>query len=137
MLTSSSSGASPKSPVSTSSSEHLVTSIYGCPVTLADCRSWAGRPVRSGKLPRRQPARPNLTAFWCKSRYGEEELVYLVTDQPADQAQERYRLRMRIEEDSRDLKTTLGLKRLRACNDVKLRAGHLLLVAMVTVCIAA
>jgi hypothetical protein len=64
-------------------------------------------------------------------------LAYLVSDLPADQAQERHRLRMRIEEDFRDLKTTLGLKRLRPRKDVELRVRHLLLVAMVTACVAA
>ena len=59
------------------------------------------------------------------------------TDLPADEAQERYRLRMRIEEDSRDLKTTLGLKHLRPRKDVEQRVAHLLLLAMVTACVTA
>jgi hypothetical protein len=84
-----------------------------------------------------KPTRLNLAVFWGKDHYGKDELVYLVTDLPADQAQERYRLRMRIEEDFRDLKTTLGLKRLRPRKDVEQRVGHLLLVAMVTACVAA
>ena len=84
-----------------------------------------------------KPTRLNLAVFWSKDRYGKDELAYLVTDLPADEAQERYRLRMRIEEDFRDLKTTLGLKHLRPRKDVKLRVRHLLLVAMVTACIAA
>jgi hypothetical protein len=84
-----------------------------------------------------KPTRLNLAVFWGKDRYGKEELVYLVTDLPASQAQERYRLRMRIEEDFRDLKTTLGLKRLRPRKDVEQRVAHLLLVAMVTACVAA
>ena len=84
-----------------------------------------------------RPTRLNLAVFWSKDRYGEDELAYLVTDLPADEAQERYRLRMRIEEDFRDLKTTLGLKHLRPRKDIELRMKHLLLVAMVTVCVAA
>lgn len=47
----------------------------------------------------KKPARLNLAVFWGKDRYGKEELVYLVTDLPANEAQERHRLRMRIEED--------------------------------------
>jgi len=86
---------------------------------------------------RTKPARLNLAVFWGKDRYGKEELVYLVTDLPADQAQARYGLRMRIEEDFRDLKTTLGLKRLRPRKDVERRVARLLLVAMVTACVAA
>ena len=85
----------------------------------------------------KKPARLNLAVFWGKDRYGKEELVYLVTDLPASEAQERYRLRMRIEEDFRDLKTTLGLKHLRPRKDVERRVAHLLLVAMVTVCVTA
>jgi hypothetical protein len=86
---------------------------------------------------RTKPTRLNLAVFWGKDHYGKEELVYLVTDLPADEAQERYRLRMRIEEGFRDLKTTLGLKHLRPRKDVELRVRHLLLVAMVTACVAA
>lgn len=86
---------------------------------------------------RTKPARVNLAVFWGKDRYGKDELVYLVSDLPAGQAQERYRLRMRIEEDFRDLKTTLGLKHLRPRKDVERRVAHLLLVAMVTTCVAA
>ena len=85
----------------------------------------------------KKPARLNLAVFWGKDRYGKEELVYLVTDLPASEAQDRYRLRMRIEEDFRDLKTTLGLKHLRPRKDVERRVAHLLLVAMVTVCVTA
>lgn len=85
----------------------------------------------------KKPARLNLAVFWGRDRYGNDELVYLVTDLPADEAQERYRLRMRIEEDFRDLKTTLGLKRLRPRKDVEQRVARLLLVAMVTACVAA
>lgn len=86
---------------------------------------------------RTKPARLNLAVFWGKDRYGKDELAYLVTDLPAGQAQERYRLRMRIEEDFRDLKTTLGLKHLRPRKSVEQRVAHLLLVAMVTACVAA
>lgn len=86
---------------------------------------------------RTKPVRLNLAVFWGKDRFGKEELVYLATDLPANEAQERYRLRMRIEEDFRDLKTTLGLKRLRPRKDVEQRVGHLLLVAMVTACVTA
>lgn len=86
---------------------------------------------------RTKPTRLNLAAFWGKDRYGNKELVYLVTDLPANQAQERYRLRMRIEENFRDLKTTLGLKRLRPRKDVERRVARLLLVAMVTACVTA
>jgi hypothetical protein len=86
---------------------------------------------------RSKPARVNLAVFWGKDRYGKEELVYLVTDLAASEAQERYRLRMRIEEDFRDLKTTLGLKYLRPRKDVERRVGHLLLVAMITACVTA
>jgi hypothetical protein len=86
---------------------------------------------------RTKPARLNLAVFWGKDRYGKDELAYLVTDLPAHEAQERYRLRMRIEEDFRDLKTTLGLKHLRPRKDVEQRVAHLLLVAMVTACVAA
>jgi hypothetical protein len=75
--------------------------------------------------------------FWSKDRYGKDELAYLVTDLPASEAQERCRLRMRIEEDFRDLKTTLGLKHLRPRKDARQRVGRLLLVAMVTTCVAA
>jgi hypothetical protein len=85
----------------------------------------------------KKPTRLNLAVFWGKDRYGKEELVYLVTDLPANEAQKRYRLRMRIEEDFRDLKTTLGLKHLRPRKDVERRVAHLLLVAMVTVCVTA
>jgi len=85
----------------------------------------------------KQPAQLNLAVFWGKDHYGKDELVYLVTDLPADEAQERYRLRIRIEEDFRDLKSTLGLRRLRPRKDVEQRVGHLLLVAMVTACVAA
>jgi len=49
-----------------------------------------------------KPTRLNLAVFWGKDRDGKEELVYLATDLPANEAQERYRLRMRIEEDFRD-----------------------------------
>jgi IS4 transposase len=86
---------------------------------------------------RTKPVRLNLAVFWGKDRYGKDELVYLVTDLPANEAQERYRLRMRIEEDFRDLKTTLGLKHLRPRKDVERRVARLLLVAMVTACVAA
>jgi hypothetical protein len=44
---------------------------------------------------------------------------------------------MWIEDDFRDLKTTLGLKRLRPRMDVELRVRYLLLVVMVTGCVAA
>lgn len=84
-----------------------------------------------------KPTRLKLAVCWSKDRYGKDELAYLVTDLPAGQAQERYRLRMRIEEDFRDLKTTLGLKHLRPRKDVERRVGHLLLVAMVTAGVAA
>lgn len=86
---------------------------------------------------RSKPARLNLAVFSSKDRYGKDELAYLVTDLPASEAQERYRLRMRIEEDFRDLKTTLGLKHLRPRKDARQRVGRLLLVAMVTTCVAA
>jgi IS4 transposase len=86
---------------------------------------------------RTKPTRLNLAVFWGKDDYGKDELVYLVTDLPADEAQERYRLRMRIEEDFRDLKTTLGLKHLRPRKDIERRVARLLLVAMVTACVAA
>jgi hypothetical protein len=86
---------------------------------------------------RTKPARLNLAVFWGKGHDGKDELVHLVTDLPACQAQERYRLRMRIEESFRDLKTTLGLARLRPRQDVERRVGHLLLVAMVTACVTA
>ena len=106
---------------------------------------YAGRLVKLGRTGqweavsyhRSKPARVNLAVFWGKDRYGKEELVYLVTDLPAPEAQERYRLRMRIEEDFRDLKTTLGLKHLRPRKDVERRVAHLLLVAMVTACVTA
>jgi hypothetical protein len=86
---------------------------------------------------RTEPTRLNPAVFWGKDRYGKEELVYLVTHLPAHQGQERYGLRMRIEEGFRDLKTTLGLKHLRPRKDVEKRVAHLLLVAMVTACVAA
>lgn len=86
---------------------------------------------------RTKPARLNLAVFWGKDDYGKNELVYLVTDLPADEAQERYRLRMRIEEDFRDLKSTLGLKHLRPRKDVERRVARLLLVAMVAACVTA
>jgi hypothetical protein len=78
----------------------------------------------------------NLVVFWDRDRYGKQEPVYLVTDLPADQVQARYGLRMLIEEDFRDLKTTLGLKRLRPRKNVVERVGRLLLVAMVAACVA-
>jgi hypothetical protein len=107
--------------------------------------SYAGRLAKLGRTGqweavsyhRTKPVRLNLTVFWGKDRFGNEELVYLVTDLPSNEAQERYRLRMRIEEDFRDLKTTLGLKRLRPRKDVEQRVAHLLLVAMVTACVTA
>jgi hypothetical protein len=86
---------------------------------------------------RTKPTRLNLAVFWGKDDDGKDELVYLVTDLPAKEAQERYRLRMRIEEAFRDLKTTLGLKHLRPRKDVERRVAHLLLVAMVTACVTA
>lgn len=106
---------------------------------------YAGRLAKLGRIGqweaisyhRTKPARLNLAVFRGKDRYGNDELVYLVTDLPADEAQERYRLRMRIEEDFRDLKTTLGLKHLRPRKDVEQRVTRLLLVAMVTACVAA
>lgn len=63
--------------------------------------------------------------------------IYRYDSMPAREAQDRYRLRMRSEEDFRDLKTTLGRKRLRPRKDARQRVGCLLLVAMVTTCVAA
>jgi len=106
---------------------------------------YAGRlskPGRTGQWEaisyhRTKPTWLNLAVFWGKDDYGKDELVYLVTDLPANEAQERYRLRMWIEEYFRDLKTTLGLKHLRPRKDVERRVARLLLVAMVTACVPA
>lgn len=79
----------------------------------------------------------NLISFWGKDRDGRAELIYLVTDLDPETAQDFYRLRMRIEEAFRDLKSVLGLKELRLKVNIKERLGRLVFGAVLAVVITA
>jgi hypothetical protein len=84
---------------------------------------------------RTKPARLNSRCSGARHDYGKHDLVYLVTDLPAKQARERYRMRTRIEQDPRDLKdlkSTLGLKHLRPRKHIDRRVAPLPPVATVT-----
>ena len=85
---------------------------------------------------KKQPELVNLAAFWGKDRWGNQEMIYLVTDLGPELARERYRLRMRIEEGFKDLKHGLGFKYLRLKLDPEVRLGRLALGAMVTIIMA-